>query len=150
MELVPGATTVGLQGEPASLRGARVRPSIVPLEQRRRVADAMAFPVLLTSLQPDYLLTYHLSPRGPSRTGVVAKTYFHAGAFSPTLEADDVFRFWDRVNAEDRAICERQQKGVGSRAFEAATYSLVEEGVLAFDQRVARVYLRSGAAEPPA
>jgi len=139
MELAPGATTVALEGGPAVLRGAR--PSIVPDAQRRRVADAMAFPVLLTSLQPDYLLTYHLSPRGPSRTGVVAKTYFHARAFNPTLEADDVFRFWDRVNAEDRAICERQQRGVGARAFDAARYSLVEEGVLAFDQRVARVYL---------
>ena len=127
-----------------------MRPCIVPVEQRRRVADALAFPVLLTSLQPDYLLTYHLSPRGPRRTGVVAKTYFHAGAFSPALEAEDVFRFWDRVNAEDRAICERQQQGVGSRAFGAAVYSLVEEGVLAFDQRVARVYLDAVRAEPSA
>jgi Rieske 2Fe-2S family protein len=146
MELAPGATTVAVQGEP----GVRARPSIVPPEQRRRVADALAFPVLLTSLQPDYLLTYHLAPRGPSRTGVVAKTYFHAGAFSPALEAEDVFRFWDRVNAEDRAICERQQQGVGSRAFDAATYSLVEEGVLAFDQRVARVYLEAVNCKAPA
>jgi glycine betaine catabolism A len=134
MELTAGLRTVASPG------GAS-RPFVVPEGERGRVHDALAFPLLLTSLQPDYLLCYELTPLAATRTRVAAKTYFHAAAFAPTLAAVDVFEFWDRVNAQDRAICERQQLGLASRSFEQATYSEVEEGVHAFDQRVARLYL---------
>jgi glycine betaine catabolism A len=134
MELAAGLRTVATPGGPS-------RPFIVPEAERGCVRDALAFPLLLTSLQPDYLLSYELSPLSAARTRVLAKTYFHAAAFTPTLSAADVFEFWDRVNEQDRAICERQQRGVASRSFERATYSLVEEGVHAFAQRVARLYL---------
>lgn len=134
MELEAGLRTVANPG-------GSTRPFIVPEAERGRVHDALAFPLLLTSLQPDYLLCYELAPLGATRTRVVAKTYFHAAAFAPKLAAEDVFEFWDRVNAQDRAICERQQRGVSSRSFERATYSQVEEGVHAFAARVARVYL---------
>ncbi|MGC4087627.1 MAG: aromatic ring-hydroxylating dioxygenase subunit alpha [Polyangiaceae bacterium] len=125
------------------------RPFVVPPAERRRVADAFAFPALLTSLQPDYLLTYQLDPVSPTRTRVTAKVYFHAAAFAPALDAADVFEFWDRVNAEDKSICERQQRGLASSSFTSASYSMLEDGVLAFDRRVAELYLtalRGGAA----
>jgi Rieske 2Fe-2S family protein len=136
MELAPGLRTVATPG-------AAERPSIVPESERRRVADALAFPSLLTSLQPDYLLTYHLEPLAAARTRVTANIYFHAAAFAPELRAEDVFGFWDQVNAEDRQICERQQLGLASRSFRCAAYSLLEEGTHAFDQWVARRYLET-------
>jgi len=49
--------------------------------------------------------------------------------------------FWEVVNAEDRAICERQQTGVRSRGYSPTMYSAVEDGVHAFDCRVAEAYL---------
>ncbi|HYQ04425.1 MAG TPA: aromatic ring-hydroxylating dioxygenase subunit alpha [Polyangiaceae bacterium] len=134
MELSPWLRTVALPS-------TRERPFIVPEAERGRVADALAMPALLTSLQPDYLLTYHLEPLSATRTRVTANTYFHAAAFAPELQAEDVFAFWDRVNREDRQICERQQLGLASRSFERASYSLLEEGTHAFDQWVARRYL---------
>ena len=134
MDLVPGARTV-------AKAGGVERPFVVPEPERRRVADALALPCLLTSLQPDYLLTYFLEPLAAARTRVTANVYFHAAAFAPELQAEDVFGFWDRVNAEDRTICERQQLGLASRSFERAVYSLVEEGVHAFDRWVAQRYL---------
>ena len=136
MELSPGLRTVATPG-------ALERPFIVPEPERHRVADALAFPALLTSLQPDYLLTYRLEPLAAARTRVTANIYFHAAAFAPELQAEDVFGFWDQVNAEDRKICERQQLGIASRSFQCAAYSLLEEGTHAFDQWVARRYLEA-------
>ncbi|AUX42560.1 (2Fe-2S) ferredoxin [Sorangium cellulosum] len=135
MELAPGAETVST----GAARGGR--PLIVPEADRRRVRDAMLFPGLLTSLQPDYLLTYRLTPRAPDRTFVVADTYFHPAAFAPGFDPGDVFAFWDGVNREDRAICERQQRGVRSAGYTPSTYAMVEDGVHAFDRLVARRYL---------
>ncbi|KYF85997.1 hypothetical protein BE20_30425 [Sorangium cellulosum] len=135
MELVPGAETVSL----GAARGAR--PLIVPEAERRRVRDAMLFPGLLTSLQPDYLLTYRLTPRAPDRTHVVADTYFHPAAFTPGFDPADVFAFWDTVNREDRSICERQQRGMRAPGYAPSTYAAVEDGVHAFDRWVAERYL---------
>ncbi|MFZ5894997.1 MAG: aromatic ring-hydroxylating oxygenase subunit alpha [Myxococcota bacterium] len=135
MPLAPHARSVSTQPE------VEPKPWIVPDAERRRVSDAFAFPALLTSLQPDYLLSYQLCPLEPARTRVTANIYFHAAAFAPNVEASHVYAFWDGVNAEDRAICERQQRGVSSRSFEHASYSLLEEGVQVFDQRMARHYL---------
>jgi Rieske 2Fe-2S family protein len=44
------------------------------------------------------------------------------------------------VNLEDRVICERQQVGIRSRGFRPSRYATVEEGVHAFDKRVAQAY----------
>ncbi|GAC1393544.1 MAG: aromatic ring-hydroxylating dioxygenase subunit alpha [Polyangiales bacterium] len=132
MPLVEGKETV-------SLTGARgMRPFITAEHRRRAVFDAMLFPSLLTSLQPDYLLTYRLDPLGPARTRVVAEVFFHPAA--PKSAFADVVEFWARVNEEDRRICERQQAGVRSRAPFAPLYSTVEDGVHAFDRLVARCY----------
>jgi glycine betaine catabolism A len=136
MELSPGLRTVAT---PSAVE----RPFIVPEAERHRVADALAMPALLTSLQPDYLLSYRLEPLAAARTRVTANIYFHAAAFAPELQAEDVFGFWDQVNAEDHQICERQQLGLASRSFQRAAYSLLEEGTHAFDQWVARRYLET-------
>lgn len=135
MELAPGAETVSTSA------ARRARPLVVPEAERRRVRDAMLFPGLLTSLQPDYLLTYRLTPRAPDRTLVVADTYFHPAAFVPGFAPDDVFAFWDAVNREDRAICERQQRGIRAPGYAPSAYAMVEDGVHAFDGMVARRYL---------
>lgn len=134
MDLIPDAETVSKSKRRAD------RPFLSPEGERRRVFDAMLFPGLLLSLQPDYLLTYRLYPEAPARTRVVADTYFHPAAFTAGFDASDVFSFWDEVNREDRAICERQQLGVRSRGYTASRYSLVEDGVHAFDRLVARRY----------
>jgi Rieske 2Fe-2S family protein len=129
---IEDADTVSLGG---SRRG---RPLL--LQSERTVFDAMLFPSLLTSLQPDYLLTYRLTPLAAGRTRVVADVHFHPAAFVPGFDANDVYAFWDRVNAEDRAICEDQQANATSRAFEPACYASVEEGMHAFDRMVAAVH----------
>ena len=55
-----------------------------------------------------------------------------------------MYDFWERVNAEDRAICEGQQLGIRSGGFSPSCYATVEDGIHAFDRLVARAYLREG------
>ena len=122
MPLVPSAETVSLSGK------RNERPWLVPEEDRRVVHDAMRFPNLLTSLQPDYLLTFVLFPIAPGRKRVIASTYVAHDAPEGALE--DVLAFWSGVYEEDRIACERQERGVSSLAMRAQ-YTDVEEGAAA-------------------
>ena len=127
MPIVASAETVSLSGR------RNARPFLVPEEDRRVVHDAMRFPNLLTSLQPDYLLTFVLFPIGAGKTRVVASTYVHEDA--PAEALDDVLTFWARVYEEDRIACERQERGLASHAVDPA-YTDVEEGAAAFAKMV--------------
>lgn len=110
------------------------RPPLVPPEDLRVVHDAMRFPNLLTSLQPDYLLTFVLFPVDATTTRVVASTYVHADA--PEESLVDVLDFWARVYDEDKRACEQQEVGLSSLGAPATTLTDVEEGVLAFRRMV--------------
>ncbi|MBK6691275.1 MAG: aromatic ring-hydroxylating dioxygenase subunit alpha [Myxococcales bacterium] len=143
MELVDEAETVSASGKRLG------RPYLVAPALRRTVHDAMLFPLLLTSLQPDYLLTYRLVPKAPGQTEVHFDIFAHPEVRSPEAIVDLV-DFWRRVNAEDGAICESQQ-----RAFEGcpdaspACYASVEDGVHAFQLCVAEAYASAVAEEAP-
>lgn len=124
MPIREGAETVSM-----SARLQR-RPRLVPSEDERVVHDAMRFPNLLTSLQPDYLLTFVVFPIDSATTRVIASTYAHADA--PEESLDDVLDFWSRVYDEDKRACEQQQVGLSSPGAPSTTLTEVEEGVLAF------------------
>ena len=136
MDIVGEAETVALDGD------RRNRPFLAGTlpEDRRAVFDALLFPGLLLSVQPDYLLTYRLVPLGPTETRVIADIHFHPAAFTASFDPGNVYSFWDRINAEDRAACERQQIGIRSRGYRPGRYTSVEDGVHAFDRLVARHY----------
>lgn len=133
MDLREGVETVSATGR---LRGRR---RIAPASLGHRVHDAWIAPNLLTSLQPDYLLTYRLHPVGVARTEVAGEVWVHAETRDDD-GLDEVYALWDRVNAEDRGVCERQQLGVTSR-WGAGVYCASEDGVHAFDRRVAAALL---------
>jgi Rieske 2Fe-2S family protein len=139
MELSPGLETVSGSG----LRDDR--PFLASAEDRGRVHDAWVAPNLLTSLQPDYLLTYRLEPEAVDRTRIVFAIDVHAGVTEDAVAAgvDDLIRFWSTTNAEDRAICEAQQRGLAAAAddYQAGPYAESEDGVHAFERAVARAYL---------
>ncbi len=135
MELWPGADTVSSSGR---LEG---RPLVCGAGDERTVFDAHAFPGWLISLQPDYLLSYRLLPRSVRETVVDASIYFHSAAFKPSFDPSSIYTFWDRTNQEDREICERQQRGLDLGSSEVGAYALSEDGIHAFDRRVARAYL---------
>lgn len=138
MELDGDAETVSTTGR---LDG---RPLLVGTTEadRRTVLDALAFPSLLVSVQPDYLLTYLIAPIDVARTRVTADLALHPAALRPGEPCPpSLAEFWDKVNAEDRAIVERQQLGHASGAYVPRAFSTVEDGVHAFQGRVARALL---------
>ena len=142
MQLRAGAETVS---ETGMLSG---RPFVAAEEDRRRVLDALVLPLWLTSLQPDYLLTYRLAPLAIDRTLVVAEIHVHASVVQRRESTGDLFSFWDRTNAEDRQICERQQRGLSSTRARPSVYATSEDGLHAFERWVAARYLRAmGAGE---
>ena len=135
MDLALGVETVSTTGK---LEG---RALLVPEERSRKVHDALLFPTLFLSLQPDYLLTYSLHPLAVDRTRVVADVFLHAASAGRDLSS--VTSFWAQVNEEDRAICQSQQVGAGARGFEGTGYLPVEDGVHAVGRLVARAYLEA-------
>jgi Rieske 2Fe-2S family protein len=137
MDLSPGFETVSESGQ------RRGRPFVAAEEDRGSVKDAFVFPLWLTSLQPDYLLTYRLAPLAVDRTLVVAEIHVHPGARAAGVDLDDVFSFWDRTNAEDRAICELQQRGLEVKTAPETRYAASEDGLHAFERMVAERYLRA-------
>ena len=131
MDIVDAAETVSTTGK---LDG---RALLVPPERARFVFDAMLFPLMLTSLQPDYFLTYRLEPLTDDATRVVAETFVHASV-PESADLSSIFSFWDTVNAQDRAICERQARGVRSRGFSPGPRIPADEGVHAFEELLAK------------
>lgn len=81
---------------------------------------------------------------------MVAEIQMHPGALAPGVDVDDVVAFWQRTNAEDRAICERQQRGLGSRRAQPSVYATSEDGLHAFERLLAARYLRALSGEAPA
>lgn len=111
-------------------------------QPRRLIHDYLLFPACLLSVQPDYLLMYRLWPEAAARTRIVSEIWFHpASEADRTFDPSPVFSFWDRVNAQDRAICERQQRGLASPGFRGGCYVSVEESAHRFASMVARAYL---------
>ena len=120
-----------------SATGASTRRAI---SDQGVVFDAMLFPGLLTSLQPDYLLTYRLWPVAVDETRVTFEILVHPASAGPGADHDDLVSFWARVNEEDRAVVERQAEGMASPGPDPVAYSRVEDGVHAFDALVARAH----------
>ena len=107
--------------------------------------DAWLAPNLLTSLQPDYLLTYRLEPVAVDRTRVVFAIDVHASAAGSAVAAGvaDLVAFWTTTNDEDRVIVERQQRGLVAAPadFRCGPYAASEDGLHAFEARIAAAYL---------
>lgn len=139
MELSAGNETVSPSGQREG------RPFLAAPGDRARVHDAWLAPNLLTSLQPDYLLTYRLEPEAVDRTRVVFAIDVHAGVPEEVIVdgVENLVRFWSTTNAEDRAVCEAQQRGLEAAGpgYRAGPYARSEDGLHAFEAVVARAYL---------
>jgi Rieske 2Fe-2S family protein len=89
------------------------------------------------SLLPDAMLTWRLVPLGATRTRVVAELAVHEAAVRSGGDNADLLELWDRTSAEDRAMCERQQRGLDAGAESQFAYAPGDEAVHAFDRWVA-------------
>ena len=110
MDLMPDAVTMSFDGS----SGGVAIPGLSDVELRT-VMYVVAFPNLLISLHPDYVMTHTLRPLSEDRTFVECSWAFprevaERPGFDPSYAVD----FWDLTNRQDWAACESVQRGLTS------------------------------------
>jgi Rieske 2Fe-2S family protein len=113
--------------------GTSPRPPFPDLDPAERVnhKGELVYPNLFLSLACEHVAAYILHPRGPARTDVECLFLFAAEAIAdPGFDHADTTDFWDKVNQQDWAICERVQQGVSSRMHRFGYYAPMEDANL--------------------
>ena len=121
-----------------TLTGGSALPPFPGLREHdyRMYYGTFQFPNLLVNLHPDAVMTYRLDPRGPGRTTVTSEFLFRPEAIAgPGFDPEPVVEFWDLVSRQDWAVCERAQRGVGSRAYTSGVYPRNDRLVFDFNER---------------
>ena len=143
MDLVPSADTMSLDGRSGGVAIA----GLTDMEMRT-VMYVVAYPNLLISLHPDYVMTHTLRPIAVDRTFVECSWAFprhvaERDGFDPSYAVD----FWDLTNRQDWAACESVQRGLTSPHAIPGPLAPEEDGVYQFVSRVARAYAGLGRAD---
>ncbi len=128
--------------------GTSPRPPFPGLNASERVnhKGELAYPNLFLSLACDHVAAFILHPRGPSRTDIECLFLFAAEeVVRPGFDHTDTTDFWNTVNQQDWAICERVQQGIASRMHAHGYYAPMEDANL--DMR-RYVESRKGAGPP--
>jgi len=97
-------------------------------EEKVRHKGELVYPNLFLSLSPEHVAAFILWPEGPNRTTVVCDFLFHPSEIAKaSFDPSDAVTFWDLVNRQDWAICERVQLGMESRSFRRGYYAPMED-----------------------
>jgi len=100
-------------------------------DERMRHNGELIYPNFMLSLSAEHVAAFYLFPQGPDRTKIVCDFLFHPEEMSkPDFDPSDAVEFWDLVNRQDWAICERVQSGMTSRVFEHGYYAPMEDASL--------------------
>jgi Rieske 2Fe-2S family protein len=136
MDIVPEADTMSLDG-----RSCGVAIGGLSEHELRTVMYVLAYPNLLISLHPDYVMTHLLTPLAADRTHVECSWAFpRVAAEQPGFDPSYAVDFWDLTNRQDWAACESVQRGLASPNAKAGPLAPDEDGVYQFVTRVARAY----------
>jgi Rieske 2Fe-2S family protein len=121
-----GAFTFTLSGT-----SAREAFSTLNDDERVRHNGELIYPNFMLSLSADHVAAFCLWPQGPSRTHVICDFLFHPDEMEKKpFDPSDAVEFWDLVNRQDWAICEKVQDGMSSRAFRFGYYAPMEDASL--------------------
>jgi Rieske 2Fe-2S family protein len=138
MDLSPGCTTMSLTG----VTDRAPIPGLLEVDHRR-VLYYTLLPNLWISLHPDYVMTHRVSPVDATHTTIVCEWLFASETMAaPGFDPSDAVSFWDAVNRQDWAACERVQRAIGSRGFRGGRFSDMEDTVHLLSATFARSYLR--------
>jgi Rieske 2Fe-2S family protein len=126
--------------ETLTLTGKRTRPLLPGLhpEDDRTYYGMVLLPNVFVNLHPDYVVIHRLEPRGPDRTLVVCDILFAPDVVAaPDFDPSDAVEFWDLVNRQDWAMCERCQPSMRSRAYaRGGIYAPIEAHIRPFNDWV--------------
>jgi Rieske 2Fe-2S family protein len=118
-----GATTFTFTGT----TDRRPFPGLNEDERNHHNGDLL-YPNLFLSLAADHVAAFILRPVSASQTQVDCYFLFEQHeAQKPTFDPSDAIDFWDLVNRQDWAICERVQSGMGARVHKQGLFSPMED-----------------------
>ncbi len=108
-------------------------------DERTRHKGELIYPNFMLSLSADHVAAFELRPLAPDRTIVECELLFHPDEMErASFDPSDAAEFWDLVNRQDWAICERVQAGMRSRAFAFGYYAPMEDYSLDIRRYIAR------------
>jgi len=97
-------------------------------EERVRHKGELIYPNLMFSLSSDHAAAFLLWPLGHDATRIECRFLFHKDEIAkPEFDPSDAVEFWDLVNRQDWAVCERVQRGISSRVHDHGYYSPLED-----------------------
>jgi phenylpropionate dioxygenase-like ring-hydroxylating dioxygenase large terminal subunit len=97
-------------------------------DEKVRHKGELIYPNLMLSLACEHVAAFTLWPHGPNRTTVICDFLFHPEEMKkPEFNPADAVDFWDLVNRQDWAICERVQQGTASRVHWFGYYAPLED-----------------------
>jgi Rieske 2Fe-2S family protein len=97
-------------------------------EEKVRHKGELIYPNMMLSLACDHVAAFTLWPVGPRRTDIICDFLFHPEEMrKPDFDPADAVDFWDLVNRQDWAICERVQQGTSSRVQQFGYYAPMED-----------------------
>jgi Rieske 2Fe-2S family protein len=122
----PGAYTFTRSGTTRRKPFATLTPEEVLLHK-----GDLVYPNLMISASCDHVAAFVLWPLGPALTRVQCLFLFDAAEMArPDFDPMDAVEFWDQVNRQDWAICERVQRGLQSSVHERGWYAPMEDASL--------------------
>lgn len=97
-------------------------------EEKVRHKGELIYPNLMFSLSSDHAAAFLLWPTAPDATRIECRFLFHRDEMArPHFDPTDAVEFWDLVNRQDWAVCERVQRGISSRAHDHGWYLPIED-----------------------
>lgn len=133
-----GATTYTLTGT----TGRAPFPGLSEEEKVRHKGE-LIYPNLMLSVAMDHAAAFLLRPLAADRTRVECRFLFHPDEMArPGFDPSDAIDFWDLVNRQDWAVCERVQSGIAARVHEHGYYSPLEDASLDIRRYVAERHAR--------
>jgi Rieske 2Fe-2S family protein len=102
-------------------------PGLNAVEQVRHKGELL-YPNLMFSVASDHATAFILWPEAVDRTRVECRFLFHKDEIAkPGFDPADAVDFWDLVNRQDWAVCERVQRGMSARVHTSGYYSPMED-----------------------
>ena len=100
-------------------------------EELVRHKGELIYPNLFLSLARDHVAAFIIHPKGPASTRVECLFLFAADeVVRADFDHSDASGFWDTVNRQDWAICERVQLGMTSSVHTQGYYAPMEDANL--------------------
>ena len=97
-------------------------------EEKVRHKGELIYPNLMFSVSSDHAAAFILWPMAADHTRMECRFLFHKDEMArANFDPADAVDFWDLVNRQDWAVCERVQRGISSRVHEHGWYLGIED-----------------------